>query len=165
MHNVTGHRFGRWVAIDDPQRRGKGHYYCRCRCDCGTERDVYCPSLTRGVSLSCGCHKAEVTGRRARSHGDARPGKKRERLYTTWASMHGRCRNPNNKSFARYGGRGIRVCDDWTTYPPFREWALGAGYTDALTIDRIDNDRGYSPGNCRWVTIEEQQRNRSNTRH
>lgn len=84
------------------------------------------------------------------------------RLYKTWDNMKQRCYNPHHSSYARYGGRGITVCNEWkTNYHAFKEWALSHGYESHLTIDRIDNDKGYSPDNCRWLTIQEQQRNRS----
>lgn len=82
------------------------------------------------------------------------------RLYRIWADMKTRCLNPNHKWFSHYGGRGINVCDDWTSFEPFMAWALNNGYSDALTLDRIDNDRGYEPSNCRWATQQEQSLNK-----
>lgn len=83
------------------------------------------------------------------------------RLYRIWRAMRFRCTNPTHESFAYYGGRGIAVCEEWDkSFPDFRRWALATGYTDALSIDRIDNDQGYSPSNCRWATAPEQNKNR-----
>jgi hypothetical protein len=84
----------------------------------------------------------------------------RTRLYRIWRAMHFRCYQRSHEAWERYGGRGITVCDQWHGYGPFREWALSGGYAADLTIDRIDNDRGYEPSNCRWITLQDQQRNR-----
>lgn len=86
-------------------------------------------------------------------------GGKGERLYTIWCGMRRRCNSPNDEAYPRYGGRGIAVCPEWNDYAAFRSWALASGYADHLTIDRRDNDRGYEPGNCRWATYAEQNRN------
>jgi hypothetical protein len=89
-------------------------------------------------------------------------GGKRDRLYRVWCSMKERCNNPHNKRYARYGGRGIAVCTEWAgSFGSFRDWALNHGYENGLTIDRIDNQNGYSPENCRWITKAMQNRNYS----
>ena len=85
------------------------------------------------------------------------------RLYRIWCAMKNRCLNPNNESFYRYGQRGISVCGEWETFRGFQKWAMANGYQDDLTIDREDNDGDYCPGNCRWITLKEQQNNRSDT--
>ena len=87
-----------------------------------------------------------------------------DRLYRIWKAMRCRCNNPNFFEYHRYGGRGIKVCAEWNSYAVFSEWAYSHGYNDNLTIDRIDNDKGYSPSNCRWVSLSEQQHNRSDCR-
>ena len=84
----------------------------------------------------------------------------RTRIYQTWADMKQRCCNPKNKWYKEYGGKGITVCNEWMDFIPFYSWALNNGYTDSLTIDRIDNKKGYCPENCRWATQHEQSMNK-----
>ena len=87
------------------------------------------------------------------------------RLHRVWDNMKTRCYNPAHKYYHRYGGRGITVCDEWReSFPAFKEWALANGYADNLTLDRIENDKGYSPDNCRWATYSQQNNNTSTTR-
>ena len=85
------------------------------------------------------------------------------KLYEVWCSMKYRCDNPHNKAYKYYGARGIKVCDEWYEFSTFREWALNNGYTQGLTIDRINVDMGYTPSNCRWITISEQCKNQRRT--
>ena len=91
-------------------------------------------------------------------------GGKGTRLYRIWCKMRQRCNDQNDPAFSRYGGRGIRVCMEWNDFTAFRAWALANGYADHLTIDRIENGDGYWPGNCRWATYAEQNRNYSRNR-
>ncbi len=93
--------------------------------------------------------------------GRPRHGMSRTRLYKCWKDMKSRCLNPTNNWYDHYGARGITVCDEWLKFEPFAEWALSNGYSDNLTIDRIDNSKGYSPDNCRWATQHEQSMNKS----
>lgn len=91
------------------------------------------------------------------THGDTKT-----RLYAIWTSMKQRCKNERTNNYHLYGGKGIRVCDEWQNYIPFKAWAMANGYESTLSIDRIDNSLGYSPSNCRWVTMKAQQNHRSN---
>ena len=133
--------------------------YYLCRCDCGKEKVLEKNKLISGQILSCGC---------ANYIGVVKHGESRTRLYHEWQGMKTRCYNPNTPRWKDYGGRGITVCPEWlgpTTekaYETFKKWALENGYTDELSIDRIDNDGPYAPWNCRWITLEEQNWNKRN---
>lgn len=87
------------------------------------------------------------------------------RIYMIWFDMKRRCYQPQNKRYARYGGRGIKVCDEWLNFQSFFDWSLTHGYQDALTIDRFDGDGDYCPGNCRWVDLTTQANNRTNNHY
>lgn len=159
-----GRRFGRLVVNDvSRERRGKRDMIiAHCRCDCGTVKDIFWQALADGRVKSCGCLNREVSSVRSRiqmtTHGQSRT-----RLYRIWSCMKQRCYNRHHVHYGNYGGRGIGICDEWRlNFTMFREWAMAHGYADTLSIDRIDNDRGYSPSNCRWVDAKAQANWRKN---
>jgi hypothetical protein len=112
--------------------------------------------MTSGHTVSCGCYSRDI-------HVKHMTGKE-SRLYRIWCGMNSRCSSPSNKSFANYGDRGISVCSEWSDFVNFEAWALTNGYADNLSIDRIDNDEGYAPANCRWATAKQQANNRRSNR-
>lgn len=156
-HNITGETFGYLTVIErSGVDKAKRNSTWLCKCKCGNYSIVQRSALVSGHTSSCGCKNAESK--------NVTHGMSKTRLYSEWLSMRKRCNNATKKDFKCYQGKGITVCDEWDkNFIAFKDWALSHGYTDELTIDRIDNDCGYSPDNCRWVTITEQQTNKSNT--
>jgi hypothetical protein len=162
--DLTGQQFGRLtvVAFIGVRFRGKKRdRYWLCRCECGNTTEIRTEYLHAGTR-SCGCLQRESFRAIVTSHGHAVPGKTSPE-YHTWAGMLDRCRNANNKKWALYGGRGITVCDRWRQFEDFLA-DMGTRPTAHHSIDRIDNDGHYEPGNCRWATQKEQMRNVSYNR-
>jgi len=146
-----GMTFGSWNILGKPFSNGSGRGFVVVQCKCGDVRSVDCGAIKGGRSSGCN------SCRRAR-HGESRT-----RLYNVWCSMLQRCNYKNSISYKNYGGRGIAVCEEWTkSYEAFRDWCLSNGYSKELQLDRIDNNSGYSPSNCRFVTRTKNLRNMRN---
>ncbi len=166
--DLTGKRFGRLTVIkrdeDYIQASGRRRIMWLCNCDCGAVKSVMGDNLRSGKSTSCGCLTREEAARKNTTHHETDTN-----LYAIWSSMKGRCYNKNNTNYYRYGGRGITVCDEWRLhYEVFRDWMLANGFYEnnhkTMTLDRIDNNRGYTPDNCRLVDAKAQANNRSRCR-
>lgn len=157
MPVAAGDRFGRLVYIEERAPRSNRRR-ALFRCDCGREVEIAFHDAHSGHTVSCGCFHTERQ-RSARSHGATVGDRAGTPEYRCWKAMKGRCLNPNNSSYARYGGRGITVCDRW--HRSFEDFLadMGRKPTREHTIDRIDSKGNYEPGNCRWATKVEQRRN------
>ena len=150
--DLTDRKFERLTVIERSDRKGNGAYWF-CECTCGNTCEIISGHLTSGNTRSCGCLNSEQLSKRFLKHGDCLESDKVTKLYHVWQGMKARCLNPKNKSFHRYGGRGITICLEWENdYNSFKKWALDNGYVEGLQVDRIENDSGYSPDNCRWIT-------------
>lgn len=153
--DLTGKRFGEVIVIKQAPSNNKNSAWL-CRCDCGKLFITYAPNLKSGCTKTCGCGVLRSTIQRSTKHGGCKT-----KLYKVWSGIKARCGNPNNKQYMDYGGRGIKICDEWVNnFASFRKWALENGYQEGLTIERKDNNKGYCPDNCTWATIAEQNQNR-----
>lgn len=157
IKDLSGQQFGKLTAISCVGTNKKGNALWRCLCDCGNETTVVSYQLTMGKTKSCGCAKRE-TPDRYKNYTSIK--QENPRLYTIWSGMKQRCFNPKSKSYRNYGARGIVVCDEWKeSFSSFCSWSKEHGYSDSLSIDRIDPNGNYCPENCRWIPINDQTKN------
>ena len=154
----VGKKYGRWLVtafagFNSEVKPRRSMWVCIC--ECGTERTMNSQTLTDGASYSCGCFQREAASKANKTHGGSYT-----RLYKQWTAMKGRCLNPNDKQYHLYGGRGISVCQEWIdSFDAFSKYV--GKKPQGTSLDRINNDQGYKPGNVRWATGTQQL---SNTR-
>lgn len=159
IKDLSGQKFGRLTAIE-PAGYDRKRIKWKCVCECGNTTFVGSDKLINGHTKSCGCLLSDVL--KQRNKGNSTHNSTNTRLYRIYYSMKTRCYNPKHKAFHRYGGRGITVCNQWLDdFSSFKEWAVNNGYSDDLSIDRINNDGNYEPSNCRWATAKMQANNRN----
>jgi len=156
LKDLTGMTFERLTVINRANNIGKSvAWNCKCNCSNQTELIVIGNSLVSRNTKSCGCLNSEMSKIRFTTHG-----KYQTRLYNIWREMKARCHDINNPRYKDYGGRGIKVCQEWLDdFMNFYNWSMDNGYSEELEIDRIENNGIYEPSNCRWTTREIQCRN------
>lgn len=152
FEDLTDNTYGRLLVIS-PADKLNGKIMFNCRCSCGNTLIVTSGNLKNGHTQSCGCYMADLTT----THGLSNT-----LSYAVWSSMKARCDNPNNPYYKNYGGRGITVCDRWNKFENFYDDMCPR--PEGMTLERIDNDKGYGPDNCKWVTLFEQQCNKRTNR-
>lgn len=146
------------LKLTDSTYKLKGHTWINCLCSCGKYKWIRKDRLLTGATKSCGCLRSSSAIYRFTTHGTSN-----STLYAVWRNMKSRCLNKNTSQFSYYGERGISICDDWhKSFISFYKWAINNNYSDGLEIDRIDNNMGYSPDNCRFVTTKVNAWNKRN---
>lgn len=160
--DLVGNKYNYLTVINYSHKKNKNHYWL-CVCDCGKEKAIRQNYLLSNYTISCGCYNKKKVKETHTKHG-----LHKNRLYNVWLSIKTRCYNKNFHSYYNYGGRGITVCDEWKNdFMAFYNWAMKNGYKEEIlkngknkwTLDRINNDSGYSPENCRWVDMKVQSNN------
>lgn len=156
--DLTGKKFGRLTVLsfhhNKTYKNGQIKKYWLCKCECGNFKIIAGAELRNGNIRSCGCLHKEMISNLNKKHNKAGT-----RLYSIWQGMKTRCLNKKVNSYKNYGDRNITICNEWFDFENFYNWAMNNGYKDNLTLDRIDNNNGYNPKNCKWRTYKQQANN------
>ena len=152
--SLIGQKFNRLLIQDIFRKDNKT--YAHCLCNCGAEKDILLARIKNKNTQSCGCLHRELLSALSSTHHSSGT-----RLYNIWCNIKGRCKNSSHRDYCNYGGRGISLCKEWdNSFETFRDWAYNNGYSDTLSIDRINVDGNYEPTNCRWTDSYTQNSNK-----
>lgn len=153
--NIIGNKYGRWTVLERAENINRRTAWL-CQCECGNKKIVKYSDLYNGRTKSCGCLRKDLVKEEFSTHKLSK-----HPLFKRWINMKTRCYNPKAINYKNYGGRGIRICNEWLhDFKKFYDWSMANGFKENLSIDRINNDGNYEPGNCRWATAKEQVHNR-----
>ena len=163
-----GDRYGRFTIVQEVEKRNEKRYFL-CKCDCGNTRIERLVAIRAGEVKSCGCLKQETDRENIKKYIMSHPNYSEhdsyyKKMYGNWHDMKQRCQNQNSRAYKWYGGRGIRVCQEWQKFRPFMEWALSNGWEEYLTIERNDVNGHYEPSNCSWIPRNKQSCNTRRSR-
>lgn len=164
--DITNQKFGRLTALHRLPNKKGGHVKWVFQCDCGNTAIITGKQVRRGGTTSCGCYRKEVAKKHAETilvklepHNKYIPSECKH-LHWVWSAMLQRCKNPKEKGYHNYGGRGIYVTEEWDSFRNFMLWAKKSGYQEGLTIERVNVNGNYEPSNCTWIPRSEQSKNR-----